>query len=378
MPDVLIFGETVTSPAMRHEVPVGIGDDFIYLERNGTRLVAVASLETPRLGGNGLDVRAFEKFGYDDLIAGGIGRSEALVEIALRACRELGVTRATVPAEFPVAVADHLRANGIELVPDGAFFNDRRRSKTDAELAGIRRAQSATEEAMATARDMLRRAEQGDGVLLLDGEPLTCERVKSEIGRVFSDHGVVAEEMIVSHGPQTAVGHDPGSGPIAPGEPIVLDLFPRDRESACWADMTRTFCAGDIPEELAEFQRLTKEAIDLSFDLVKPGANGREIHVAVSRFYEEHGYKTQLSKQRGEVLLDGFFHGLGHGVGLEVHEAPSLGMSGTNDTLVPGDVVTLEPGLYRDGFGGCRLEDLVLVTETGAENLTDFPYDLTP
>ena len=378
MPDVLIFGETVTSPAMRHEVPVSIGDDFIYVERNGTRMVAVASLETPRLGGNGFDVRAVEQFGYDDLIGGGITRAEAYVEIALRACRELGVTQATVPAEFPVAVADHLRANGIELIPDGAFFADRRRSKTEAEIAGIRRAQRATEAAMATARDMLRRAEAGGDVLVLDGEPLTCERIKSEIGRVFSDHGVVAEEMIVSHGPQTAVGHDPGSGPIAPGEPIVLDLFPRDRESACWADMTRTFCVGDIPEDLAEFQRLTREAIDLSFNLVKPGANGREIHVAVSRFYEEHGYKTQLSKERGEVLLDGFFHGLGHGVGLEVHEAPSLGMSGTNDTLVPGDVVTLEPGLYRDGFGGCRLEDLVLVTETGAENLTDFPYELAP
>ena len=184
--------------------------------------------------------------------------------------------------------------------------------------------------------------------------------------------------MIVSHGPQTAVGHDAGSGPIAPSEPIVLDLFPRDRESACWADMTRTFCVGEIPAELVEFHKLTREALDLSLGLIKPGANGREIHLAVCRFYEEHGHKSQLSKQRGEVLLEGFFHGLGHGVGLEVHEAPSLGMSGTNDTLVPGDVVTLEPGLYRDGFGGCRLEDLILVTETGAENLTDFPYDLEP
>src|SRR3954466_7515005 len=363
---------------MRHEVPVSIGDDFIYVERNGTRMVAVASLETPRLGVNGLDVRAVEQFGYDDLIGRGISRHEAYIEIALRACRELGVTHATVPAEFPVAVADHLRANGIELVPDRAFFDDRRRSKNEAEIAGIRRAQRATEEAMATARDMLHRAEPGDGVLLLDGEPLTCERIKAEIGRVFNDRGGLAIEMIVSQGPQAAVGHDAGSGPIAPGEPIVLDLFPCDRESACWADMTRTFCVGEIPDELAEFQRLTKEALDLSFDLIKPDANGREIHVAVCRFYEEHGYKSQLSKQRGEVLLEGFFHGLGHGVGLEVHEAPSLGMSGTNDTLVPGDVVTLEPGLYRDGFGGCRLEDLVLVTETGAENLTDFPYDLQP
>ena len=378
MPDVLIFGETVTSPAMRHEVPVSIGDDFIYVERNGTRMVVVGALETPRLGGNGLDVRAVEQFGYDDLIGSGIGRDEAFVEIALRACRELGVTQAKVPTNFPLEVADHLRANGIELEPTRDFFEDRRRSKTEAELAGIRRAQTATEAAMSAARDMLRRAEPGDGVVLLDGEPLTCERIKAELGRVFSDHNTVAEEMIVSHGSQTAVGHDPGSGPIAPGEPVVLDLFPRDRESGCWADMTRTFCVGEPPAELVEFQQLTKQALDLSFGLIKPGANGREIHVAVSEFYEEHGYKTQLSKQKGEVLLDGFFHGLGHGVGLEVHEAPSLGMGGTNDTLVAGDVVTLEPGLYRDGFGGCRLEDLVLVTETGAENLTQFPYDLAP
>ena len=288
------------------------------------------------------------------------------------------MTRATVPAEFPVEVADHLRANGIELVPDRAFFNDRRRSKNEAEIAGIRRAQRATEAAMATARDLLRRADAGGDVLVLDGEPLTCERIKGELGRVFSDHNAVAEEMIVAHGPQTAVGHDAGSGPIAPGEPIVLDLFPRDRESACWADMTRTFCVGEPPAELVEFHKLTREALDLSLGLVKPGANGREIHLAVCRFYEEHGHKTQLSKQRGEVLLEGFFHGLGHGVGLEVHEAPSLGMSGTNDTLVPGDVVTLEPGLYRDGFGGCRLEDLVLVTETGAENLTRLPVRAGP
>jgi Xaa-Pro aminopeptidase len=376
--DVLIFGETVTSPAMRHEVPVSIGDDFLYVERNGTRVVVVGALETPRLGGNGLDVRAVEQFGYDDLIGTGIGRDEAFVEIVLRACRDLGVTQAKVPTNFPLEVADYLRANGVELEPSREFFEDRRRSKTDTELAGIRRAQRATEAAMSAARDMLRRAEPGDGVVLLDGEPLTCERIKAELGRVFSDHNTVAEEMIVSHGPQTAVGHDPGSGAIAPGEPIVLDLFPRDRESGCWADMTRTFCVGEPPAELVEFHRLTKEALDLSFDLVKPGANGREIHIAVSKFYEENGQRTQLSKQPGDVLLDGFFHGLGHGVGLEVHEAPSLGMSGTHDTLVAGDVVTLEPGLYRDGFGGCRLEDLILVTETGAENLTQFPYDLAP
>jgi Xaa-Pro aminopeptidase len=378
VPDVLIFGETATSPAMRHEVPVWIGDDFVYAERDGRRLVAVVAFEMPRLDGNGFDVRALEEFGYDDLIESGMSRDEALPEIALRACRELGITSARVPVDFPVEVADHLRANGLDLQPDRKLFDERRRVKNRAEVAGIRRAQRAAEAAMDAARAMLRRAQPDGGVLVLDGEPLTCERIKGELHHLFDDHDTIADDFIVSHGPQTAVGHDLGSGPIAPNEPIVLDLFPRDRESACFADMTRTFCVGEPPPELVAFHRLTREALDRALALVRPGANGREIHLETCRFYEEHGYRTQLSKTPGKVLTDGFHHGLGHGVGLEVHEPPSLGMGGTRHTLVAGDVVTIEPGLYRAGFGGCRLEDLVLVTEDGAENLTQFAYDLTP
>jgi Xaa-Pro aminopeptidase len=377
VPDVLIFGETVTSPSMRHEVPVSIGDDFVYVERNGSRLVAVASLETPRLGGNGLDVRAFEDFGYDDLLAQGLNREQALIEIALRACRETGVTSAAVPPDFPVSVADHLRANGVELSPDAELFIQRRRAKSAAEIAGIRRAQRGTEEAMGAARDLLGRAEIRGDALVLDGAPLTSERIKAVIARVFTDNDLIADDFIVSHGAQTAVGHDDGSGAILGGEPVVLDLFPRDRESGCFSDMTRTFVVGEPSNELREWHRLTEQAIDRAFALVKPGANGREIHEETCRFYEEHGYPTQLSKAPGTVLLEGFYHGLGHGVGLEVHEPPSLGMSGHSDVLVPGDVVTLEPGLYKPGVGGCRLEDIVLVTADGAENLTDFPYDLS-
>ncbi|HEU5212934.1 MAG TPA: Xaa-Pro peptidase family protein [Gaiellaceae bacterium] len=377
MPDVLIFGETVTSPSMRHEVPVSIGDDFVYVERNGTRLVAVASLETPRLRGNGLDVRAFEDFGYDDLLTQGLNREQAVVEIALRACRETGVTSAAVPPDFPVSVADHLRANGVELSPNSELFIQRRRAKNAAEIAGIRRAQRGTEEAMGAARDLLGRAEIRGDALVLEGEPLTSERIKAVIARVFTDNDLIADEFIVSHGTQTAVGHDGGSGAILANEPVVLDLFPRDRESGCFSDMTRTFVVGEPSAELREWHRLTEEAINRAFALVRPGANGREIHVDTCRFYEEHGYRTQLSKAPGTVLLEGFYHGLGHGVGLEVHEPPSLGMAGHRDMLVPGDVVTLEPGLYKPGVGGCRLEDIVLVTADGAENLTDFPYDLS-
>ena len=217
---------------MRHEVPVAIGDDFIYVERNGTRVAVVLARDDRPSGGNGLDVRAVEHFGYDDLIASGIGRDEAFVEIALRACREARDHGRGVPAEFPVAVADHLRANGVELAPTARSSTSRRRSRTR-RRSPVSGAPSARPRRRWRPRaTLLRRAERGRGVLLLDGEPLTCERIKGEVGRVFSDHNTVAEEMIVSHGAQTAVGHDAGSGPIAPGEPIVLDLFPRDRESA--------------------------------------------------------------------------------------------------------------------------------------------------
>jgi len=178
----------------------------------------------------------------------------------------------------------------------------------------------------------------------------------------------------VARGAQAARGHDMGSGPIARGESIVVDLWPRDRESACFADMTRTFVVGQAPDELREYHRLTKEALDLSLPLVRPGVNGREVHDAVCEHFERHGYATTRSKARGEVLRDGFIHALGHGVGLEVHELPTLGRSG--DAFVAGDVLTIEPGLYRAGYGGVRLEDLVLVTDDGFENLTDFPYEM--
>jgi Xaa-Pro aminopeptidase len=194
---------------------------------------------------------------------------------------------------------------------------------------------------------------------------------------VFSEHGVSGDDFIVSHGAQTAIGHELGHGPIAPNEPIVIDLWPKDPDSACYADMTRTYVVGEAPEELVKYHGLVKEALDQSFAATKAGVAGSAVYTLVCELFEEHGQKTSLSKAPGEVLEEGFFHGLGHGVGLEVHEAPSLGRGGTGD-LVAGDVVTLEPGLYRPGFGGCRLEDLVLVTENGAENLTDFPYDLTP
>jgi len=378
VPDVLIFANTETSPEMRHEVPVLVPDPFLYVEKDGKKITASTAFEVERIKAAGIEAHAWEEFGYDELLAEGVPREEVTwLRINLNASRAFGITEAVVPRTFPVIVADHLRANGISVTPDHHFFADRRRVKNDAEIAGIRKAQKAAEAGMAAAKEILARAEPANGGLTVDGEPLTSELIKGAIRRAFTDHGVASDDFIVSHGAQTAIGHELGFGAIAPDEPIVIDLWPKDPESSCYADMTRTFVVGTPPDELAEYYRLVKEALDRSLEATKPGVPGLDVFKLVCELFEENGQPTVLSKKPGEVLEDGFFHGLGHGVGLEVHEAPNLGRGGTAE-LVPGDVVTLEPGLYRQGFGGCRLEDLVLVTEDGAENLTDFPYDLTP
>ena len=378
MSDVLIVGDSVRTPEIRHEVPVGVPDSFLYAEHDGRRVVVVGSFEVQRVEAAeaGLEVYAFERFGRDELQEQGLNYHEILREVTVRVCSELGVESAVVPPDFPVEIADRLRESGVEVRPDRPFFVGRRRVKNESELAGIRRAQRACEAAMDEARALLRRAERSNGVLRLAGEPLTCERLKSAIERVFSDHGVSSDDPIVSHGAQTAVGHDTGSGPIAPDEPIVLDLYPRDRSTGCYADMTRTFVVGTPPDELAEYARLVKEALDRSLGEIRAGATGRHLFEVACDVFERHGYPTLRTKEQGEVLVDGFFHSLGHGVGLEVHEQPALGKVG--EELLAGDVVTIEPGLYRRGFGGCRLEDLVLVTADGAENLTEYPYDLAP
>jgi Xaa-Pro aminopeptidase len=376
--DVLLYGDTFRSPELRHEVPIGIPDPFLYAERDGKRLLLISMLEQPRVDALGtLESHGWTEFGHDELIEQGLSRPRIEEELVARAVRGFGIERAAVPRTFPVWLADRLRADGLELTVDQELFDDRRRVKNAAELAGIRRAQRAAEAGMTAARDLLRRAAEAPDGLQVDGQPLTSELLKVAISRAFVEHGTTAEEFIVSHGPQAAIGHHMGEGRILAGEPIVIDLWPRDNESACFADMTRTFVVGEIPAELVEWHALVNEALDRSLAEIREGAAGGDVYAVSCDVFEAAGQATARTKEPGKPLDHGFFHGLGHGVGLEVHEEPGLGRV-AQGTLRAGDVVTVEPGLYRPQFGGLRLEDLVLVTPLGSENLTDFPYDLAP
>jgi Xaa-Pro aminopeptidase len=374
---LLIFGDTVRCPELRIEVPHSVVDPFLYVEVDDARYTVVRSLEAARMSEvDGMTVLPLEDFGLDDLIAGGLDSEGAMLEIAARACRKLGVDAATIPAGFPVELADRLRADGIRLDVDRQLFVDRRRAKTTLQLEGVRRAQRAAETGTRAAAELLRAAEPVDGILHLEGEPLTSERLKRAVAIAFLENGAVAEDFIVAHGEQTCIGHHMGSGPIGWGEPITVDVWPRDVASAFHTDMTRTFVVGPISDELADYHRLCVQVHETVIPAIRPGVTGKELHTLASEVIEAGGYRSQLSKAPGEVLLEGFFHGLGHGVGLEVHEEPQLDFSGGE--LARGDLITVEPGCYRQGYGGVRLEDIVLVTDDGAEVLTSYPFALEP
>jgi Xaa-Pro aminopeptidase len=362
-----LYGDTATSTDLFHAIPTTIIDPFLYLETDGRKVALIGSLDAAnvRAANPAVEILDPQPYGGKQLMKDGMPRLEASLEVARRALADLGVRAVSVPWQFPVALADVLRGDGVELTVDDRVFSDRRRVKTEPQLAGIRRAQRAADAAMGVARDRIHACPEG----------LTCEAVRAEMQAVAREHGCeLADDVVVAPNAQGAVGHDPGSGPIRPGDGVIVDIWPRDPSSRCWADMTRTFVAGGAePEaELREYWELTREALARVTEAVRPGVSGVELNDLASEVYEAAGKPT--ARAVDGRLLDGFFHGLGHGVGLDVHEAPGLGIAG--DALVAGDVITVEPGCYRQGYGGVRLEDLLLVTPAGCEILTDFPYEL--
>ncbi len=380
--NLLIWGDTDSRPELRHEVPISIGDPFLYLETDGRRVVVTNALEDGRIARDAPDLERLlnEDLGRDELIADGRSPLEIEQELCVRAVERLGIRDAVVPPEFPVGIADRLRAAGVELIPDPGPFTERRRHKTATEMAGIRRATAAGLDALRAAATMLREAEIRGEELWRDGERLTCEAVRARIREVCERAGAPAppDIMVKPMGPDPHIGHDPGSGPLPAHTPIEIDLWPRDEASGCWSDMTRTFVRGEISDAVAEIHALVLNAHEQACAAVKPGIRGVELYGIACDVFEAAGHPTSRTKAAGETLREGFYFGLGHGVGLQVHEAPIIGRSG-HRPLIAGDVIAVEPGTLVRSVGSVRVEDLLVVTDQGAESLTGaFPYDLTP
>jgi len=300
------------------------------------------------------------------------GPDEASHRVLAEFLADRGVDAVLAPSRFPLATADGLREQEVDVTAEtDDVVTEIRATKTEEEVDHVRTAQQANERAMARAEELFREASTDGDVLVHDGEALTSERVRREIEMELLRHDHALDETIVACGADAADPHDRGSGPLRLDEPIIVDIFPRGKASKYHADMTRTFVRGEPSATVAEWYDLTVEAMEAAFDAIEPGATGGAVHDAVCDVYEAAGQPTLRSDETAET---GFIHSTGHGVGLDVHERPSVAPGG--DELEPGHVITVEPGLYDPDHGGVRIEDLVVVTEEGYENLTGYPKEL--
>lgn len=293
----------------------------------------------------------------------GVARNQ-LAEWALALLRRERCCRVRVAGYFPVGIADRLRQAGIHLeVAEGPLFPGRRR-KTAVEVEAITATQRVAVRAMQAAIKTIRAATVSeDGTLLVDGRPLTSERVREVIDSELLRGNCVADETIVAGGDQGVEPHERGSGPLKTGQPIVVDIFPRNRATGYWGDITRTIVHGRVPTPVRRMIQAVKAAQQAALQEVRAGISVRRVHQTAQKTLSAHGFQTTFRNGWGE----GFIHSTGHGIGLEVHESPSLNLSSTR--LVAGDVITIEPGLYYKGKGGVRFEDTVLVTKTGVQIL---------
>ena len=344
-------------------------DPFIFLQINGRTMLVMSDLEVDRARQQARvsDVLAASKVQEEVRQAG--TAEPTTVDLVDAVLRRHQVRRLEVPSTFGVAYADRLRQRGYEVLPKPDPFFEARLVKSGEEIGWIAEALRATEEAVECAINVIRESDIGaDGTLTVRGQPLTAETIKRVLSVKLLERDCVARHSIVACGLQGCDPHNEGSGPLRAHQPIILDVFPQSERTRYFADLTRTVVRGRAADRIRRMYDTVREGQEIAFGMLRDGADGRAIHQAIQQRFEVLGFHT--GEQGGR--MQGFFHGTGHGVGLDIHEPPRISAGG--QTLRTGHVVTVEPGLYyTDAGGGVRLEDLVVVTPDGCRNLTQIP-----
>ena len=343
-------------------------DPFVFIRTaTGQRIYVMSDLEIDRARAQSNAHRVLSMSNYTEIARKRLRKAPAAADVIAEVLRELKIRSVRVPSGFSAGVADRLRTHGIAVHPaDGSLFPERLHKRPD-ELAAIVRAMRATEAGMQAAIDLLRRSRVRDGWVVLGGKRLTAEAVRSAANLEIFAHGCVPAHTIVAPGKHGCDPHDVGSGPIRSGEPIIIDIFPRSEATGYFADITRTVVKGRANPKVQAMYNAVLAAQRGALRSIRHGARAKDIHGAILDLFEKRGFATGKIDGR----MQGFFHGTGHGLGLEIHEPPRIAM--TDVKLEAGMVVTVEPGLYYQGVGGMRIEDTVLVTRTGVRNLTRFP-----
>jgi len=369
----LIVADSERDPDLLYATRFFAPDPFVYLEKGGRTLVMLNDLEIDR---GRVQAKVDEVVAFSEVAArcggkaggkagGKVKNVASFSEVILQLLKERRVRSAEVPGTFPLGLAGKLRAGGIALEPREGLFFPQREFKTADELRALRRALAITEAGMARGMEVLAASEIAAGKRLTwGGKALTSERLRAEIDSAILHAGGLPANTIVAGGNQACDPHERGHGPLKADSLIILDIFPRDARSGYYGDMTRTVVRGRASDAQRQLWETVLAGQQQALRAMRPGVDGGEVHRAVTDFFAARGYPTGQKDGR----WTGFFHGTGHGLGLEIHEAPRFGAT----RFRPGQVLTVEPGLYFPGLGGVRIEDVAVITETGHRVLSRF------
>ena len=303
-------------------------------------------------------------------------RETATAQAAAECLRRAGVTKVVGERSLPLIFAEFLQRAGISVKCETNLWVAERRQKSEEEIEHLRAAQDVTEQVIRFACERIAQAEaRSGGVLYHENEPLTSERVRMAVDHRLMDYGFTNPTSIIAGGPTGADCHDVGLGALLTGQPVIVDIFPRSRDTLYWGDCTRTVFHGDIPDAIEAMNQTVRKAKAAGVSAAAPDVTGEDVHRATTQVIKEEGYAVGLPAEDAPDTYCAMTHGTGHGVGLNIHEPPLLDMKGPE--LLVGDVLTVEPGLYRRDMGGVRVEDMVVVTKDGCINLNKLPEGLT-
>jgi Xaa-Pro aminopeptidase len=344
-------------------------DPFIFIAKRGRRYLVMNDLELDRAKSQAAVDKVLSYSEYQKRWQSRGTRFPTTAQVLVEVFTDLKIRRVDVPSKFPVYLADQLRQMKIRVDPKPDPFWREREFKTNEELRSVRHSLRAAEIGMEAGIDAVRRTEiHKDGYLYLEGTRLTSEILKRIINTAIMAQGYVPSHTIAASGDQCVDPHNQGSGPIRANTSIIIDIFPRSQATGYFGDITRTVVRGRASERLKRAYHCVAKGQEIGFRRIRDGASAYDIHFEILNYFTSEGFPTGPKDGR----MQGFFHGTGHGLGLDIHEAPSFGPRSKN-VLRAGHVVTVEPGLYYQGMGGVRLEDVVVVTKTGCRNLVHIP-----
>ena len=372
--NLLIVADSERNADMLYAVGLFVPDPFIYFEHRRQPHVVVTEPERDRLRAQARHCRVLSYARFEKRAAREAGAGNGppgLAEVLRAVLRERRIRKVTVGEDFPFGLARRLRRGGVKVKLTAGPLFPARALKSAAEVKKISAALMMAEVGLAEGIHALRRARITNGRLLLNGGPLTAERLRGIIDTAILQAGGNANHTIVAAGRQACDPHERGHGPLPANAPIIMDIFPRSQKTGYHGDITRTVVRGRASEVVRRMHAAVAEAQQAALGRLSQGTPAGEVHEAAAAAIRRHGFVTRRRNGRNE----GFFHSTGHGLGLEVHEPPRIA-AGSRDVIAAGQVLTLEPGLYFPGTGGVRLEDVVLVGRDKPRNLTKFERPL--